>query len=182
MWQAFCRSTEISDSLPDPLDRWSQRIGDRIAGAFGGSAFYPFAGPPYLPFQRWTEKAEGLIASPLGLRLHPEFGLWHAYRFALYLPLNTELLPRNSEYRFDCSVCTDQPCLHTCPVNAFSTDGYNTRACSNHLASENDNACLQAGCLARHACPVGKAFAYEPAQARFHMQAFLRASESANGS
>jgi hypothetical protein len=31
------------------------------------------------------------------------------------------------------------------------------------------------GCLARRACPVGQAHVYGPAQARFHMAAFLAA-------
>ena len=36
-------------------------------------------------------------------------------------------------------------------------------------------ACREGGCLARHACPVGAAAAHAPAQAAFHMAAFLAA-------
>jgi hypothetical protein len=33
---------------------------------------------------------------------------------------------------------------------------------------------MEFACLARHACPVGRDYRYAPAQARFHMQSFLR--------
>jgi hypothetical protein len=34
---------------------------------------------------------------------------------------------------------------------------------------------MAGGCLARRACPVGPAHAYDAAQAQFHMAAFLAA-------
>src|SRR5262245_30160609 len=58
---------------PDPLDRWTQRVIEPIAQSLDGTALYPFGGPPYWPFQRWAERAEGLRASPLGIEIHPEF-------------------------------------------------------------------------------------------------------------
>jgi hypothetical protein len=39
---------------------------------------------------------------------------------------------------------------------------------------------MSGGCLARRACPVGREYAYDPAQARFHMQAFLAAMSKGN--
>jgi hypothetical protein len=33
---------------------------------------------------------------------------------------------------------------------------------------------MDIGCLARHACPIGRGYRYAPAQARFHMLSFLR--------
>jgi len=44
-------------------------------------------------------------------------------------------------------------------------------ACRTHLSSSG-NACMEAGCLARRACPVGSRFHYGPLQTRFHMRAF----------
>ena len=85
-WAPFKSSRFFGDGQSDPLDRWSQSIGDALAREFGGLALYPFGGPPWHPFQQWAARAEGLQASPLMLLIHPEFGLWHAYRFALALP------------------------------------------------------------------------------------------------
>ena len=39
--------------------------------------------PALLPFQQWAMRAEGLKPSPLGILMHPQYGLWHAYRGAL---------------------------------------------------------------------------------------------------
>ena len=39
--------------------------------------------PDMPPFQRWALRAEAVYASPLGILIHPEYGLWHAYRAAL---------------------------------------------------------------------------------------------------
>ena len=86
-WPAFSKSGFLADGLPDPLDRWSEHIGDALARECGGRAIYPSDGPPYAPFQQWARRAEPLATSPLMLQIHPQYGLWHAYRFALALPV-----------------------------------------------------------------------------------------------
>jgi len=78
-----------------------------------------------------------------------------------------------------CDTCADKPCLTTCPVGAFSQDGYDVPACIEHIAGERGGDCLGGGCLARRACPVGVAFQYTPAQMSFHMRAFLAANRDA---
>jgi hypothetical protein len=52
-----------------------------MAGAVG---LFPFQ-KPHLPLQRWAKRAESCHASPLGMFIHPEHGLWHGYRCALAL-------------------------------------------------------------------------------------------------
>ncbi|MBS0255507.1 MAG: ferredoxin, partial [Proteobacteria bacterium] len=81
-WDGFAASPEAADGAPDPLDRWSRRCLTALAGELGAVALYPFGGPPYWPFQRWAQRAEPVSPSPLGLLIHPEFGLWHSYRGA----------------------------------------------------------------------------------------------------
>ncbi len=83
MWAAFKRSAEYREQRPHPLDRWSARLGGALAAEFSARAVLPFAGPPYPPFLAWAKRAEGLHNSQLGMLMHPRFGLWHAYRFAL---------------------------------------------------------------------------------------------------
>ena len=64
-----------------------------LAPGFGATALFPFGGPPWLPFQRWAMKADCVTASPLGILIHPDFGLWHAYRGALAFAEQLDLPP-----------------------------------------------------------------------------------------
>jgi hypothetical protein len=174
-WPHFAASSQYVDRAPHPLDRWSRAIGDALAQEAGGLALYPFGGPPHHPFQRWAERAEGLHASPLGLRLHPTFGLWHSYRFALALPQPLDEPTFALEHTDLCAQCSGQPCLHACPVNAFIGTEYRVGVCAAHLSSTPEARCVDVGCLARHACPVGQQHAPQPAHARFLMNAFRSA-------
>lgn len=160
---------------PDPLDRWTRNVIEPVATALGGRALYPFGGPPYWPFQRWAERAEGVRQSPIGIQIHPEFGLWHAYRSAILLP--GTMTPPRREQGHPCDACADRPCLSHCPVNAFSPAGYEVDRCVTHVvAVQNDSgSCSDVGCLARLACPVGAAWRYRSEHARFHMRAFVKA-------
>ena len=180
-WPAFSNSRFFSDGLDDPMDRWSQSIGDALASQHGGVAVYPSDGPPYAPFQQWANRAEPLQPSPLLLRMHPQWGLWHAYRFALLLPALGEpdapALLAGGALSVDpniCLSCDRQPCLHACPVDAFRAGAYDVGACADHLHGPAGADCMEGGCLARRACPVAPALRYAPAHAAFHMQAFVR--------
>ncbi len=137
-------------------------------------ALFPFGGPPYLPFQRWAKRAEPVHDSPLGLLIHPEFGLWHSYRAALAFAERLEL-PDRPAVQSPCASCADKPCLTACPVGAFTGETYDVPRCIAHIGRAERGACIENACLARRACPVGRAYAYGPEQARFHMGAFLRA-------
>ncbi|MEO1066711.1 MAG: ferredoxin, partial [Pseudomonadota bacterium] len=65
----------------DALDRWTKHVLDPIADDVGARALYP-SEKPYAPFQQWAMRAEGLKRSPLGILIHPKYGVWHAYRAA----------------------------------------------------------------------------------------------------
>ena len=172
-WPEFAASGEARDGLPDPLDRWSRRVIDALAASCGGAALYPFGGPPWHPFQRWAQRSESVYPSPLGILIHPEFGLWHAYRAAFLLPDPVELPPAINRAS-PCDSCTDRPCLNTCPVDAFSINGYDVETCASHVNGTAGETCRSQGCLARLACPIGAAWQYESAHAAFHMAAFRR--------
>ncbi len=179
-WPVFQASSEARDGRPDPLNRWSQRVIDELAAAFGGLALYPFGGPPYRPFQRWAQRAEAVFVSPLGLLVHPDYGLWHAYRGAIALAQALALPPRDPRPS-PCESCVDKPCLSCCPVAAFGPAGYDVPACTGHIVTAAGADCLDLGCRARRACPLGRAYHYPAAQARFHMEAFLTAQRFAAG-
>jgi len=178
LWPAFSAAPEAGDGTPDALDRWSARVLGGLAASFGGEPLYPFGGPPYRPFQRWARRGEPLTPSPLGMLIHPDYGLWHAYRGALAFPHPLDLPP--SDVRpIPCRTCADKPCLSACPVGAFTAAGYDVPRCVKHISTEAGADCMGQGCRARRACPVGRAARYDPAQSRFHMEAFLRARSEA---
>ena len=170
-WPAFAASHEASDGAPDPLDRWSRRVVGGLAIELGATALFPFGGPPYLPFQRWAQKAEPVYPSPLGILIHPEWGLWHAYRGALAFRERIDL-PEPDTRASPCETCGAKPCLTACPVGAFSSDGYDAPSCVAHISSDLGADCMDHGCRARRACPVGAEHCYGEQQARFHMRAF----------
>lgn len=171
-WQAM---SEALKPGADPMNRWTQDTVGPIAEEFGAKALYPFGDPPYYPFQRWAKRAEDVASSPLGILIHPDYGLWHAYRAALCFEDQIPI-PVNAGRPSPCETCADQPCLSTCPVGAFTVDqGYNVPDCADHLRTPDGSDCLGEGCRARRACPIGVDYRYMPEQAAFHMHAFLRA-------
>ncbi len=160
------------------LDRWTEHVVGEIAEDFGIDAVYPFEGPPFHPFIRWAERTGTLFPSPLGLTVHPIYGLWIAFRAALLIdhPIDRGQAPKVQPVpaRHPCDDCRDRPCLTACPVGAFSGEGYDFEACLDHLATP-VNDCRQLGCRARIACPIGQRFRYEADHAAFHMEQLLKA-------
>ena len=170
-WPVFKASGEYQDRRPHPLDRWSYRVVTSLAKTMHARAYFPFTAP-FMPFIRWAKKAEPVTQSEMGMMIHPEYGLWHAWRGALGFDAALEL-PAVKAQRRPCDSCIAKPCLSACPVNAFGGGGaYDVAACGAHLRAPEGAACMSGGCLARRACPVGEPFQYEPEQAAFHMKSF----------
>ena len=168
IWPAFTRWQKTYDG-PDPLDTWSKQLIRPVAETLSATAYFP-SDPPWQPFQRWAMQAEGLKPSPLGILIHPEYGLWHGYRGALAFPFAVGKPIRKSNH--PCDRCLDKPCLTACPAGAIGLSGFDLPACRTYLASESGGrTCMISGCLARNACPVGEKFRYSPEQLRFHMAA-----------
>ena len=173
-WPVFSESAEYLDGAAHPLDRWSRRIAEILAVEFSLAPVYPFEGPPFYPFQQWAQRAETLEQSPVGVMMHPEYGLWHSYRFALLgAEFETEQTPATAAS--PCVDCADKPCLQRCPVDAFNGAGYDVERCAGYLQQNPLAECHAFGCLARYACPVAPELRYISAQGRFHLQAFLDA-------
>ena len=177
MWPVFSawRESVADRGGAHPLDRWSEFALDHIADQLGAAALYP-SRAPYQPFQSWAMRAEGIKPSPLGLLIHPVFGLWHSYRgalaFAEWSDENADGADVLSAARHPCDACAEKPCLSACPAGAVSLGRFDVTGCRSYLASVDGQAgCMTGGCLARDACPVGVAHRYSEAQVRFHMQA-----------
>ena len=175
MWRVFARQTVAGHN---PLNDWTRAVIEPIARAFDARPLYPF-GEPVAPFQRWAMRAEPVHRSPLGLLIHPDFGLWHAYRAALVFAERL-ILPRPDPRPSPCEACPDRPCLSACPAGAFTASGYDVPACADQLTSSAGAQCLDGGCRSRDACPVGRDWRSPDAQIRFHMAAFARSMAPAS--
>ena len=156
----------------DPMDHWTRSMIEPIAAAVGARAAYP-SDRPLLPFQSWARRSDAVHPSPIGLLIHPDFGLWHAYRAALLFPAKLAL-PNRAERPSPCFSCTDKPCLSACPVHCFGPAGFDAHACDRHLAIDAGHTCLELGCRARDACPIGSTYRYPAEQIHFHMMAFAK--------
>jgi hypothetical protein len=173
-WDAFTKSPEAADGADHSLDRWSQRVIEALARELGAKALFPFGGPPFWPFQQWARRAEPVHPSPIGLLIHPRYGLWHSYRGALGFR-EALAVSEPAAVPSPCQSCSERWCLKACPVGAFSAAGYDVAACMRHLSSTEGADCMGFGCRARRACPVGAEHAYGLEQANFTMRAFLGA-------
>ena len=154
-----------------PVDAWTREVVSGIAGRFGAHAAFPFE-RPYLPFQRWAVRAEGLRPSPLGILMHPRYGLWHAYRGALLFEARISQ-PAPAEPLHLCDLCASKPCLAACPAGAWALDGFDRDACMAHLHAPAGRGCMEAGCMARNACPEAPGYRY-PGEVQVHHQVFFR--------
>lgn len=170
-WSHFMRWRQRQpQDRRNPLDTWSREVIDGVAAQFGATSVYP-SDKPYQPFQQWAMRAEGLKPSPLGILMHPEYGLWHAYRGALLfadeLPIQDVRDPIHL-----CDLCVGKPCLKACPVDAHSGDGFAYQACLAHVRGADGEPCRSGGCLDRNACPYGVEYRYPAGVQAFHMASF----------
>lgn len=169
MWPVFRAAAQEVD---DPLDTWTRSVLKPIAASLGADFVHP-SDEPFQPFQQWARRAEGITQSPIGILIHPEFGLWHAYRGAFLFPFLLDGLPAPIKDPSPCLSCDGQPCLSACPVDAFTIGNYDADACRTHVRSRAEPVCINAGCAARLACPIGTEHRYASDQMHFHMKAFV---------
>ena len=168
-WTFFQTQPEYQDAQPDPIDRWSTRVIGALAQDLGATALFPFGGPPFQPFVGWAKRTGRAWASPVGILVHDQAGLFVSYRGALAFADKLELpaLPAKP-----CDSCTDKPCLTACPVGAMGDHAYDVPACKDYLRQP-DQTCLSHGCQVRRICPLSQTYGRDPRQSGYHMKAFV---------
>lgn len=170
-WPHFLRwRLSQPEGLKNPLDTWSREVIGEVAAEFGARSVSP-SDKPYLPFQQWAMRAESLMPSPLGILMHPEYGLWHAYRGALLFDAEIEVEAPQKPIHL-CDLCDGKPCLKSCPVEAYSSAGFAYQECLGHVHGAIGGPCRTGGCLDRNACPFGVAYRYPAEVQAFHMASF----------
>lgn len=171
-WPHFLKWRDRQPNDPaNPLDSWSREVIGQVAQVFGARAVSP-SDKPYLPFQQWAMRAEGLQPSPLGILMHPEYGLWHAYRGALLFDVEIDMQEPRKQVHL-CDLCDGKPCLKSCPVDAYSEAGFAHKDCLAHVRGPSGGPCRTGGCLDRNACPYGPAYKYPARVQAFHMKSFV---------
>lgn len=171
-WAAFTSAREYADGAADPLDRWSRRIISIIADRFHGTAYFPFGGPPHVPFVAWALASGRAFTSPSQMLVHDEVGMLLSYRGALHIDADL-FIPAPPRQASPCDSCVDRPCLSTCPAHALVDAGpYNLPACHDHLNTSEGADCMSRGCRARNACPLSAGADRAPGQNAHHMEYF----------
>lgn len=134
--------------------------------------------------------------SPLGIGIHPQYGLWFGYRVVVAVNVDVNVVspiykPFNEPFneRFNkplnvtanetalpdshpCDACAAKPCVAACPVGAVG-ETFNLTACVNHRVRPGSECARQ--CLARAACPVGTEHQYSLPQVQYHYDISLNA-------
>lgn len=174
MWDAF-RTSDPDPGQRNPLDSWLKPQIEAVAASAGAHPIFPNEGPPFVAIQDWARRAEPVHRSPIGLMIHPRFGLWHVYRAALCFAERLELPPRD-DFASPCETCASKPCLKVCPADAFGPTSFDAEACLAHVEGADGGPCREGGCMARRACPVGREFLYPRPAQEFHTAAFMRAA------
>jgi epoxyqueuosine reductase len=135
------------------------------------------------PVTRLGERAGWSHRSPLGLGIHPRFGLWFAYRGVVLLDVELPTV-REATTTSPCAGCAERPCVAACPPGAVGgPSGLDLVACVGER--ERAGAACGGGCLARAACPVGAEHRYSDEQAAHHQRfgtAWLRRAVDASAS
>ena len=152
----------------NPVDDWSTRVICQVAEDLGGTALFPFGGPPYQPFYQWALRSGQAWESPVRLLVHARQGLMVSFRGAIALRAEVDLPPTADR---PCDTCP-QPCLTACPAAALGATGYDVPACHAFLNQSEGANCLTQGCKVRRACPVSSTYARLPEQSAYHMGRF----------
>jgi ferredoxin len=127
-WTHFERWRQMQPAnIASPLDTWSRTMIAGVAKRFGGRVQMP-NDKPYAPFQRWAMRAQTLRPSPVGLLIHPEYGLWHAFRGAIVFDDNISIQVAETVIHA-CDACHGKPCVKACPVHAFDGEEFDYQAC-----------------------------------------------------
>jgi len=198
-------SDESADQLvaqckDHPIDRASMQLVDDLVksspllAAADCEVLYPQS-DKMLPLQQLGAIAGWHNASPLGTGIHPEWGLWFAYRVLLWLelPIRTEALspssmpPQQLSHSDSqglaggsslisdiCITCQSRACVSACPGEAieFATSP-NMDACARYRLS--DQSICGDRCKSREACPAGRADRqYSRAQINYHYRVALK--------
>ncbi len=171
---------------PDPVDEYSVDCVSQVLGAHASgddwqvlfplnvsAALVETETPTSVPLQQLGVLAGWHQASPLGIGINAEHGLWFAYRAVILI--NAEFSGSDkvaAAVESPCLRCESAPCLSACPAGALRLgENPDLTACVTHRAAEGSS--CQSTCLARLACPLGHRYRYSTEQTSYYYQRSL---------
>jgi hypothetical protein len=164
LWQAL---EQFGRQTNDPIDYYSLEMAkvfiERYLDSPRSLTLYPSSRG--IPLLRLGKLAGWSHASPLGIGINEQYGLWFAYRAAF---LTTSPLPIRTyeQTQSPCDSCYDKPCISSCPAGAVAVASMNIFKCATFRVQE--NSVCQDRCLARIACPYMPQHRYTEEQIRYH--------------
>ncbi len=165
----------IDFTVLDPLDDHSSARARRFMAEFAGDPdfllLYPQR-PFLLPLRQLGELAGWSHPSPLGIGIHPTFGLWFAYRVVLLSRAELPLL-REAPSASPCVTCVDRPCIAACPAGAVTrVHQFDLEGCVSYRQAPQSRCAMT--CRSRIACPVGSGHRYAAEQIQYHYRISLQ--------
>lgn len=157
----------------DPFDSVSVGLIEAWFGQHAPDASWlvVYPGSAVLPLGRLAEMAGWGRSSPLGLTIHPTYGLWLAHRVAFLTDISWDYREASADH--PCDSCLNRPCETACPVGAVSlSGGFDVAVCLSHRAPIGSECEYQ--CFSRNACPVGATYRYGLEQMRHHYGSGLK--------
>lgn len=161
-----------------PIDDFSEATVSRVLtatiGNSGWTMLFPDRSSLAVPALQDLGRAAGWHnPSPLGNGIHPEHGLWFAYRSVVAIDFEIASLGASSALPAEgfgddspCISCIEQPCIKSCPPSALSVgNAPDLMACVNFRSSDQSPCAEQ--CLARQQCPIGVQSRYADEQIRY---------------
>jgi epoxyqueuosine reductase len=176
LWQSMTAARAFRPL--DPVDEYCEEalfdFCDDMGDDVGTRILWPDpVGDAPIAVTRLGELAGWSHRSPMGLGIHPRFGLWFAYRGVVLLDADIEEL-REPASASPCDSCADKPCIPACPPGAVGGPrGLELAPCLGERSRA--GADCETRCLARAACPIGAEHRYSPEQMAHH-QRFSTAS------
>jgi hypothetical protein len=165
-WQNMCRNQPAFPALTHPLDKFfMDTLRNLLAEDVKYEIIYP--GNHFLPLQGLGKLAGWHHPSPLGLSIHPEYGLWFAYR-GLVLSDKQLIPPAENATRSTsaCDRCAKKPCISSCPAAAVTAAEFRVQHCSDfRLVAKSP---CEKTCISRLACPIARQHQYVDDQLAYH--------------
>ena len=141
------RNIQKSDPSPPSSRRWIRCAADEKT---------------FVDFRMLAHHAGLGCISPVGLLIHPEFGLWTGFRAAL---LSTQKIPLSPPSVDVCTSCATKVCISSCPAQAVQTTGWSVQKCADF---HQQSTLCHGRCHARLECPIGSSYKHGKLQHEYH--------------
>ena len=154
---------------PDPVDNYSAEVTEHVLEKYLPSTARQRLFPTddcLINLMALGKAFEWHTASPLGMGIHEQYGLWSAYRAVWWLDLviPKAILEKATDV---CLKCQTQECVSACPAEAINV-GINPDLgrCADYRLEEGSS--CQSTCLSRMACPQATEHRYSAPQMQYH--------------